>query len=347
MISPDVNQKLTQEIYALYSSAEAVMLQRVARRVKAGIQQDGWTEQKLRQVSGLREELKITLTKLEKDSVPVIEEAIYDSYRKGINSANKDLDLELQTLANINIPFKIQRLALETGQNIKGTHLNILRNTDDVYRSVISEVTGGAVSGVQTRRQVAQLALNLFADKGITGFVDKAGRKWEMSTYAEAATRGAVGRAAIEGHIDRQRDVGRDLVIISDHPSECPLCRPYEGQILSLSGNDPNHGSLPDAISNGLFHINCRHSLSGYIPGLSKVAPGKADPTGYETTQQQRYNERMIRKWKRRELVALSPEESANAASKVKWWQTQQRDLISENPDIRRKYHRESIKRAR
>ena len=38
-------------------------------------------------------------------------------------------------------------------------------------------------------------------------FVDKAGRKWELASYVEMATRTGNVHAALQGHIDRQLEL--------------------------------------------------------------------------------------------------------------------------------------------
>jgi len=132
----------------------------------------------------------------------------------------------------------IEALTQETLGNVLATHTGILRSTMDAYRSVIAESSSGVLLGDQTRRQAAQAALNRFAQKGITGFVDSAGRGWSMESYTEMALRTGCGRAAVQGHVDRLTANGLDLVIVSDAPRECPLCRPWEGKVLSI-------GSVP------------------------------------------------------------------------------------------------------
>ena len=106
----------------------------------------------------------------------------------------------------------------------------------DVYRSVIAETGEQVLLGTQTRRQVAQAALDRFAKKGITGFIDKSGRGWSLESYVEMAMRTGTGKAAVQGHVDRLQQYGLDLVIVSDAPKECPLCRQWEGKVLSVSG---------------------------------------------------------------------------------------------------------------
>lgn len=40
------------------------------------------------------------------------------------------------------------------------------------------------------------------------------------------AVRTSIARAAIEAHTRTLTEAGLDLVIVSDAPRECPLCRP-------------------------------------------------------------------------------------------------------------------------
>lgn len=346
MISPDVSRALTQSLFEIYTEAENVMLRKVTKRVDRGVKDLGWSEAKLAEVVRLREDLERTLKQLEKKASKEIGNAITQAYGSGYNSANLDLGELRQALSDIKIPLSVKNLILETSRRLDMAHLKILRSTTDAYRDIIAEVSTGVLTGTTTRIQAAQDALDKFAAKGITSFIDKAGRRWEMASYVEASVRGSTGRAAIMGHIDRQQELGRDLVVISDHPSECPKCRPWEGKILSLSGNDPNHTSLSTAISSGLFHINCKHTLTGYIPGLTKVEKDNPDPGGYTKTQEQRHNERMIRKWKRREAVAITPEAKAQAEARILMWQKQQRELLK-GTTMRRKYNRESLTQVR
>ena len=55
-----------------------------------------------------------------------------------------------------------------------------------------------------------------------------------FDTYVEMATRTAVGRAAVEGHVNRLVGRGFSLVMVSDAPQECELCRPFEGKVFSI-----------------------------------------------------------------------------------------------------------------
>ena len=90
--------------------------------------------------------------------------------------------------------------------------------------------------------------------------------------------------------------------------------------------------------------------MSGYIPGLTETPKRTEieDPGGFEVRQRQRAIERNIRKWKRREAVAITDEAREQARRKVLEWQAEQRKhLALAGREFKRDYARESIRRAR
>ena len=107
-------------------------------------------------------------------------------------------------------------------------------------------------------------------------------------------------------------------------------------------------GTLAEAEAAGLFHPNCLHSVTVYVPGLTEKVGGKdrqgytpeMDREGYENRQRQRYTERMVRQWKRRQAVATTPEGERKAKAYVDRWQRKLRELTGET-GLPRQYRRE------
>lgn len=347
--SPAYNEAKASEIRRAYAEAERLLIALVTRRLERGIDSPGWAEKKLAEIRILRREAGGVVEDLKKTN-PDVAKAIEEAYGKGSADAIKDLkrlekEKALETATLTTQAKKLELLIDRTIGLLGQSHMMILRQTEDAYRSIIAEATTQVATGTQTRRQATQVALNRFADRGISGFQSADGRSWDMASYAEMAVRSASGQAAIEGHIGRLTANGYDLVVVSDSPEECGVCRPWEGKILSISGQDRRHKSLNEATSAGLFHPSCTHTITAWVPGLSKPK-GEANPEGYEERQQQRYNERQIRHWKRREATAITDQDKAYADAKVRDWQAKQRRLIDDT-GRRRKYERESIKVAR
>jgi hypothetical protein len=357
-ISPyDGESIIADEVRRIYSEAELRTIEKLAKYIKKNENAEDysrtWISYKLNEIRNLKGEINEDVIAYLRNYDEKVTEAIEKAYKKGQRGAEVGLNkvgaLEVKGTFSATDERAVNALATELVGKLDNTHLRILRSTEDVYRSVIGEVSANITAGVDTRRQAAQRALNKFANRGITGFVDDAGRSWNLSSYAEMATRSTSGRAAINGLTNRAKDNNRDLVIVSEHGEECVLCRPWERQVLSISGNNNDYPSLSEAQLGGLFHANCRHTLNIYIPDLTRNVGNKQsyhDEAGNNLRQQQRYNERMIRKWKRREAAALDDKELNKAKSKVSEWQKKQRDFVNEN-DRRRKYAREQIDQAR
>ena len=226
------------------------------------------------------------------------------------------------------------------------------------YREAVAAGAAEVLTGHLSRLAAAQTVLDRLFSDGVRGFTDSRGRRWALDSYVEMAVRTTTGQAATTGHMDQLRNAGLDLVIVSDAPRECPLCRPWEGKILSIGGTVDMvqrqsvttgqtvtihvAGSLSEARAKGLQHPNCRHSVSAYLPGATTKPKVKADPAGYEAQQRQREIERHIRSWKRRGQYALTPDAEQKAAVKVREWQAAQREHVAAN-GLKRQAHREQV----
>ncbi|MGB3944535.1 MAG: phage minor capsid protein [Methanothrix sp.] len=133
------------------------------------------------------------------------------------------------------------------------------RRVDDIFRAVQLESAEGAVLGRESVKQSAKVMKEELAKRGVTGFVDKAGRRWSMSTYTEMAVHDATMNSFREGTRLRLLEHGYDLVVISSHLNACEKCTPWEGRTLSLTGATDGYPTLGEARGAGLFHGRCRH----------------------------------------------------------------------------------------
>lgn len=57
--------------------------------------------------------------------------------------------------------------------------------------------TGEVATGVTTRRDALRQALKELSDEGITGFIDKAGKRWNADTYVNMNLRTTCGNVAL------------------------------------------------------------------------------------------------------------------------------------------------------
>lgn len=378
-VSPAMAEDLAAEVAKLYQDAEAALLEKLAAALAADIESPKWAELKLAAIGNLRTAVETVAEALQTDTDGAVRRALVEAYNRGRQAAVAELgalDIGRELAARDALPNApaVDRLAASMAEDTRPVYARITRVVVDVYRSITSRASASTLLGGLTRRQASQRALDQFANRGVTGFVDSAGRSWDMASYAEMAVRSVTARAAVDGHVDALGEIGVGLVIVSDAPLECPLCRQWEGETLTLSGQSGPHtvqaehltetvgrlrqrpriipvhvaGSLTEARGAGLFHPNCRHSLSAYLPGVTTRPPHHPTPgTTYEDTQRQREIERHIRRWKRRQAAAMDDATRRAAGAKVREWQKAMREHIDAHEYLRRKPQREQIDAAR
>ncbi|GAA1977359.1 phage minor capsid protein [Kitasatospora viridis] len=360
--SPADATDLAVAVGQVYQDAENALLERLARAVADGIDAPDWVTAKARALGNLITGVQEITAALRDDADGAIASAVRQAYSRGRQAAVAELGLlseGTRAAADDALPNAraVDRLAAEAVAATRPLYLRILRGIPDVYQTISQRIAGGVLLGVMTRRQAAQRALDQYAAKGITGFTDRAGRNWDMASYAEMAARTVTGRAAITGHADRLEELGQNLVIVSSAPLDCPLCQPWDGEVLTLGGpagsrtisaehatqdgrtvNVHVAGSLEEARASGLFHCNCRHNVSAYLPGLTRRPETPPHPGGatYEDTQQQRYLERQVRMWKRRASVAMDDAGRTAANARVRDYQSRIRQLTADKQLSRR-----------
>lgn len=350
---PDLALRTAKTVADIYGQAVADLLKLVASRLARGIDEPGWAERKLTDMVGLRTEAADVVARLQVFGPEAINLAVERGYEVGARAGAAEVAVKLAPATNT---LAVQALAAETVAAITDTHGGILRQIDDIYRQVVAETAAQTVTGARTRLAAAQNALNHFADRGIVTFRDTAGRRWALESYAEMATRTAVGRAQVAGTLDRFTDAGRDLVIVSDAPQECKACRPWEGKVLSISGATERGtrvtggdgarftvaGSVAQAQRAGLQHPNCRHRLGAFVPGLTGRMADTEDPSGDRARQEQRRLERGVRHWKQRAAAALDDDARKASERKAKEWQRRLADHVQAN-DLQRRRERERL----
>lgn len=111
-------------------------------------------------------------------------------------------------------------------------------------------------------------------------YYNKAGdvvRHVKASTYAEMLARTLTANtyreAAQESILEQFGEFGDLVEILGRSAVDCSECKPYEGQILSLTGKTKGYTTIEEARANGLFHPNCIHSFAVTQRVLNIYAP--------------------------------------------------------------------------
>lgn len=341
----------------VYAAAEERILRAMAERLKHGDGPSYWQLKKAKELKALRRDMTEIVKRAEKEGRQQRNDLLKQSYTEGWKEFDKELQRAYEDgRPTLDIPdarlHALVELQNELSDRFSAVNSVILRDTDDAFRKIIGDAVSVEATGLTTWRQAQQDALNKFAARGITGFTDKAGRRWNIDSYAEMAVRTGMMKAAIQGMKDDALAHDEHLVIITDHEDTCPICERFERMVLALDAEGAKHpdceGMLADAEAGGLFHPNCLHAATVYVPGLTiregmkdgKGYTPKMDAAGYSNRQRQRGMERNVRHWKRQQAAAMTPERERECKAHVDQWQRAIRELVEET-DLPRKYSRE------
>lgn len=245
---------------------------------------------------------------------------------------------------------KLEALIETVNKDLNKAQYSVLRKMDDVYRQTIFKSHMYLQNGVKTLPQAIDMATKDFLAKGIDSITYKNGARVNIASYAEMCLRTANHRATLLGEGKKRDEYGIHTVVVSAHANTCPKCEPWQGKVLiddvfsHGTKLDGDYQLLSEAVTAGLLHPNCRHSITTFFPGITnlpKVPDGKEAIKLYEAEQKQRYLERQIRKWKRIESGSVDARNVNNASNKVKYFKSELRKLLEDKKLLKRNYNRE------
>lgn len=259
---------------------------------------------------------------------------------------------------------KMHTLMNDITQLEKDVSSAALRMTDDIYRQTLNKVQLSMGTGSTALQKAIDSALKDFLDKGINCIEYKDGRRVNIADYVRMALRTTSTRATLQGEAKRRTELGYDTVLVSQYNACSDTClswqgRVYiddvftvwEGEIDGDRGKSNYCGKwftlLSVAIQAGLFHPNCRHTMTTWIDGVSS----KPKPLDISKVREnakleakQRRLENKIRQAKRRVLGYSDPRNIKQAKSDLKEAQRELREFINEHSDVlKRDYNREKV----
>ena len=211
----------------------------------------------LKQIDGILHELDEKTGKWVSKEV----EQYYKANGKEIADAMRKEGFDISTTFGVIDKEAVKTLADDIMGHYREAYSGVKRSamqmlSDAAKLRVNALLAEGKISG-DTRRQISDRIAGSLKD-GFVALVDRGGRKWSIEAYSNMLSRTMLVKTANYGIMNRLQDSGYDLVQVSDHQGECPLCRPWEGRVLSLSGKHPSYKWADTALTSGeIFHPNC------------------------------------------------------------------------------------------
>lgn len=283
------------------------------------------------------------------------EAAILKAISKGYKTRRVKSKAVIGQIFKIN-ERKMNALIKATKKDMVKAETAMLRMADDEYRKIIFNAEVYYNSGVGTLPQCVDMATKDFLSKGINCIEYSNGARVGIDVYSRMALRTAQTRAYLIGEATKRDEWGITTVIVNRRGVACPRCLNWVGKVyyddVYSSSPVPSPAKYPrlsEAIAGGLYHPNCKDVHTTYFEGVSSdpkpLTKKEVDEANrvYALEQQQRYNERQIRKYKRLANGMIDPENRERYCSKLEVWQKKQRNFIKKNGNVlKRQYALES-----
>lgn len=360
--------KIFEEIeLRLIASLKRNLMHHKAEEIREDRQWTAWQAIKLQNLQKFRRENRQIMQEYSDKIDADTRQLMTEQFREGEQEAEEVTGAEPAASVpdvhffGVNTP-KMERLMQDVVQVEQTAETAALRTMDDVYRRTVNRAQLAMAAGETTLPKAIDMAVREFLEKGLNSIVYRDGRHVDIADYVRMVLRTTSTRAQLQGKSKRFAELGYDTVLISQYGGCSETCEPWQGRayiddVFTIWNGEINGDSgksrycdkwfplLSSAIRGGLFHPNCRHTMSLYIDGVTKIPPpipAEQIRKQRELEQKQRVMERKIRKLKRLEAGTQAPQAVKEYGRKARAAQQELKAFVDEHRDVlKRDYERE------
>ena len=360
--------KIFEEIeLRLIASLKRNLMRHKAEEIREDRQWTAWQAIKLQNLQKFRQENRQIMQEYSDKIDADTRQLMTEQFREGEQEAEAVAGAEPAASVpdvhffGVNTP-KMERLMQDVVQVEQTAETAALRTMDDVYRRTVNRAQLAMAAGETTLTKAIDMAVREFLEKGLNSIVYRDGRHVDIADYVRMVLRTTSTRAQLQGKSKRFAELGYDTVLISQYGGCSETCEPWQGRayiddVFTIWNGEINGDSgksrycgkwfplLSSAIRGGLFHPNCRHTMSLYIDGVTKIPPpipAEQIRKQRELEQKQRVMERKIRKLKRLEAGTQDPQAVKEYGRKARAAQQELKAFVDEHRDVlKRDYERE------
>lgn len=377
----DKIQEAIKPIISIYSQIELNIIEKIAEHFNLNeefINSDYWYFEKLKEMGELNNE---TIKLLEKYTGKTKQELLKAMKDIGINAIPvEQLNIATQKGALLN-PEKIissaniQNIIKYSYDEIEKTFLQLNKTieykTKEIYKDIVTQTYIKASSGIYSYQEAILDSLDDLGNKGISVLeyqTDKGIRRYDVVGTVRRDVLCATRGLAAKVNEEVIKESGNHIVRVSHHFGARTgdggenytnhawwqemqfFCWDYDGKATEEEKKLPDfteHCNYGDV--QGIAGINCKHFFTVWYGSLKKDGMDytyQESEEQYKKSQQQRYLENGIRKWKRKQVAANKVEDKEGfeqASRKTREWQNRLIEFASKNK-LKRDYTREHIK---
>lgn len=365
MLDPVKLMKVPDELVQIFYDLETDILKDIAERLVLNdfklSPTSAYRLKKLKEL-GLHQDAVIKkIAAILKESEKKVKKAVTDTSYQNIRTDNEQLKrYDLFNNASYDTG-ELRDIMMKGIKQTNGELKNITKSmaaaASKTYERALDNAYLKVRSGAYSYTEAINTAVDDLAKKGMETFTYKSGKHEQVASVVRRAVLTGVNKTAIEAQLKNLSNMGMNLVRTTQHLGARPTHEVWQGKTFYVGEPVEGYQSLEEGTGygtgDGLGGWNCRHGIRIALEemGISYTeAPIDTDENNriYELEQQQRYNERMIREWKRRrDIKKAGGQDHAKESRKVKEWNARQECFIKAHPELKRQINRESIVKAK
>lgn len=310
-----------------------------------------WTQWQAEQIKGLREyreKVNIMTNKGFDEAKKAVEEFLQEAYEDSVGDAARMVvkagkgDVR-PAFFGVNSD-KMNIILDEAVKDIDTKRYACINRMNSGYTDFLRKADIFAQSGSMTIPQALDYAMKDFLAAGLNCVEYSNGNRVNIASYAEMALRTSSSEVTRQANGDVRNVLNEYLVVSNVISMTCPYCQKWQGKVMiddvySDGKPDGKHRLVSEAKADHFLHPNCRHQLFMYIEGITEIADLPNDvetKEHYKAEQEQRRQEREIRKYKRLRDGAVDPSDREKYDARVKEWTAKHDQFLSEHDYLRK-----------
>lgn len=324
-----------------------------------------------------RSKLKKEMVQVCREQLKVLNEKAEKVYLLTYKEIEKDvIEVTENEIVAKNIPAEVKEQIRKMQKFNAREVLNLANQSLQTYTKTVRIID--QLSTPETLYDVVKRQVPKGIENGIkVAYQDKKEFSWKA--YMEMNARTTIHQEMTQRQIEVGAKVGQVFYICDSFADSAPDHAPYQGKIYYNEDADigeeeqkyidDNQIQSMQSVMYGAPFLttrpNCRHNFhavprdSVLTSSAEKILEdegfkyGDYKGSNYEALQKQRYNERQIRKWKLKKENAEKIQRETKlpqpmvrkATTKVRYWQSKQRELIADHKEVlKRQYERENAR---
>lgn len=362
------NEEALKKLINMYSELEAYLLDEIIKHFNYNeefINSDYWKASKLEELGLLNDNIVKYIAKVTNRTPREIRDA-FEKIGYNIFNENNLNEAYIGGLIRINPSILVQNNVVhnliensynETTKRFLEISKRVENATRESYLNVVEKTYLQMTSGGITYQEAIRNSLVDLGNKGITTLtykvIDDDGNVKGLRNYdIEGTVRRELITATNNLTNKINEKIADDLDVEYIYLSEHICCRPthfqWQGTVIRRKElvNVTKYGEV-----DGLGGVNCHHYATPYFgtargTELKRISLEEATEQ-YKLSQEQRYLERGIRKWKRKERIfkrSSDKEYYKKCKDKVQEWQLRNKKFI-ENNNLKRDFSRENVEK--